>query len=67
MARIKRASPSRVTVWAQIRVAASVQVAVFIEEDVDFQTQFEQDIPLAIAAVVPGVGLAGLAPALADA
>jgi hypothetical protein len=28
---------------------------------------FEQDIPLAIAAVVPGVGLAGLRPALADA
>jgi hypothetical protein len=59
MARIKRESV-RVTVWAQIRVAASVQVAVFIEEDVDFQTQFEQDIPLAIAAVVPGVGLVGL-------
>jgi len=57
MARIQRASPKSVTVWAQIHVAASVQVAIFVEEDVDFQTQFQQDIPLAALALVPGVGL----------
>ena len=57
MARIKRKSPVLVTVWAQIRVAASVQVAIFIEERVDFQTQFQQDIPLAALALIPGVGL----------
>jgi len=57
MARIQRASPKSVSVWAQIHVAASVQVAIFVEEDVDFQTQFQQDIPLAALALVPGVGL----------
>lgn len=59
MARIRRATPEKVTVWAKIRVAASVQVAIFIEEDVDFETQFEQDIPLALAALVPGGQLLG--------
>src|SRR5262249_59709133 len=46
MARIKRATTEKVTIWAQIRVAANVQVAIFIEEEVDFETQFQQDIPL---------------------
>ena len=54
-----------VRIWAQIRVAATVQIAIFIEEEVDFETQFEQTIPLAAAVFIPGVGLAGLAPALA--
>jgi len=57
MARIKRADPHKITVWAQIRVAATVQVAIFIEDEVDFETQFEQDIPLALAVLIPGVGL----------
>jgi hypothetical protein len=57
MARIKRATPKTVTIWAQIRVAATVQVAIFIEEHVDFQTQFQQELPLAALALVPGVGI----------
>ena len=64
MARIKRATPKKVTVWAHIRVAASVQVAFFIDEEVDFETQFQQDIPLAALALVPGVGLLPAATAL---
>lgn len=57
MAAIQRKSPALVTVWAQIRVAASVQIAIFIEESIDFETQFQQDIPLAAVALIPGVGL----------
>ncbi len=68
MARIKRVTTSKVTVWAKIRVAATVQIAIFIEEDVDFETQFEQDIPLALAALVPGGQiLAGLSHAVSEA
>jgi pimeloyl-ACP methyl ester carboxylesterase len=65
MARIKRpAGSDHVTVFAQIRVAGSVQIAIFIEEDVDFETQFQQDIPLALvaaAAFASGLGPAGAA------
>jgi len=57
LARIQRANPKEVTIWAKIRVAGSVQVAIFIEEDVDFETQFEQTIPLAALALIPGVGI----------
>ena len=57
MAIIKRKSPLLITVAAQIRVAASIQIAIFIDESVDFQTQFQQDIPLAALALIPGVGL----------
>jgi hypothetical protein len=67
MARIKRLDANGVRIWAQIRVAATVQVAIFIEEEVDFETQFEQTLPLELAAFIPGVGLLGLAPALARA
>jgi hypothetical protein len=67
MARIKRVDQSGVRVWAHIRVAASVQVALFVEEDVDFETQFEQVIPLELAAVLPGGQLVGLAAALSKA
>ena len=35
-----------VRIFADLRVAGSVQVAVFFEERVDFQTQFEQKLPL---------------------
>jgi hypothetical protein len=52
-----------VTISAQIHVAASVHVAIFLDEDVSFDTQFKQDIPLALLALAPGVGLA-VAPAL---
>jgi hypothetical protein len=65
MARIKRLDPEGVRIWAQIRVAATVQVAYFFEEEVDFETQFEQLLPLEAALLIPGVGLAGLAPVLA--
>lgn len=65
MARIERVTLSdpEITIWAHIRVAGSVQVAWLIEEDVDFETQFEQTLPLELATLaVGGVGLAGLLP-----
>lgn len=64
MARIKRANTKEVTVWAQIRICATAQVAYFIEDDIDIETQFEQKIPLAALALVPGVGLLPAATAL---
>jgi hypothetical protein len=64
MARLQRANPKEVTIWAKIRVAASVQVAIFIEEEVDFETQFEQTMPLAALALIPGVGILPAATAL---
>ena len=33
----------------------SVQIAYFIEDDVDFETQFEQDLPLAAVALIAGL------------
>jgi len=53
MARIKRLDvppKDEITIWAQIRVCASYQVAYLIEDDVDMQTQFEQTIPLKLVA-----------------
>ena len=56
MARIKRLTlgdeidKNKVTIWAQIRVCATYQVAYLIEDDVDMQTQFEQTIPLDLVA-----------------
>jgi hypothetical protein len=66
MGRIQRLSKDGVRVWAHIRVAATVQIAWLIEEDVDFETEFEQEIPLAIATLAAGGGLAlaGLAAAV---
>jgi hypothetical protein len=63
MARLKRKDqdPTLVTVWAQLRIAASVHIAIFLDEDIDFETQFEQDIPLAAVALLPGVGMAVVA------
>ena len=48
MARIERLDPDNktVTIWAEIRVAATVQIAVLIEEEIDFRTQFQQKVPL---------------------
>jgi len=57
MARMKRKERGIVTIWAQIRVAASVQVAFFVDEDIDFTAQFQQDLPLAALSLILGVGL----------
>lgn len=64
MARIDRVTleDPEVTIWAHIRVAASVQIAWLIEEDVDFETQFEQKVPLELAVFAAGGGLLGIAP-----
>ena len=64
MARIMRADVHTVRIWAQIRVAATVQVAIFIEEPVDFQTQFQQDIPMAVLALAAGAELLAAATAV---
>jgi hypothetical protein len=68
MGRVQRLSPQGVRIWAHIRVAATVQIAWLIEEDVDFETEFEQSIPLALVALAAGAGplgaLAGLAAAV---
>jgi hypothetical protein len=63
MARIMRKNFAVCTIYAQIRVAATVQVAIFFKEDIDFQTQFHQDIPLAAVALVPPASLPVLAAA----
>ena len=48
LARIERFNreDKTVTIFAQLRVAGRVQVAVFLEESFEFQTQFEQRVPL---------------------
>ena len=43
-----------VTIFADIRVAGSVQVAIFLKERFDFRTQFEQNLPLAPLLIVAG-------------
>ena len=43
-----------VTIFADIRVAGSVQVAIFLKEHIDFRTQFEQNLPLAPLLIVAG-------------
>jgi hypothetical protein len=65
MARIKRITPkaNEVTIWAQIRVCASVQVAWLVDEDIDVKTQFEQTLPLSF--VLAAAFLPALAPAAA--
>jgi hypothetical protein len=66
MARISRLNPgavNTVTIWAQIHVAASVHVAIFLDEDISLDTQFKQDIPLALVVAAAGGGIATL-PAL---
>jgi hypothetical protein len=50
----KDGNPLIVTIFAQIRIAASVHIAIFFDEDIDFETQFQQDIPVAAFAFVPG-------------
>ena len=56
MARLQRLNnDSTVTIFADLRVAGSVQVAVFFKERVDFRTQFEQNIPLGLLQIVAGI------------
>jgi hypothetical protein len=67
MARIGRKPDNRllVTIHAHILVAATVQVAIFFKEDVHLETQFQQDIPLGLVAVIPpATGIAVLAAAV---
>jgi len=56
MARIARKNLAFVTIHAELKVAATVHVAIFLDEDIDFDTQFQQDIPLALAVFVPPGG-----------
>ena len=56
MARAERlnSDDKTVRIFAQIRVAGSVHVAWLFEKSVDFETQFEQNIPLAPLLIVAG-------------
>ena len=66
MARIERIDlddKGKVTIFADIRIVATVQVAWLLEEDIDIRTQFEQTLPLSLALVPLGGGaIAILAP-----
>ena len=56
MARIERLNDdSTLTIFADVRVAGSVQVAVFFKERIDFRTQFEQNLPLGLLELAAGV------------
>ena len=57
LARIERFNreDKTVTIFAEIHVAGSVQVAVFFKESRSFQTQFEQRVPLGPLLLVAGV------------
>lgn len=58
IARLPGAIDDSVTIWAELRVAATVQVAWAVEETWDIHTQFEQELPLAPFAVAfAGAGL----------
>lgn len=61
MARIQRLNDDDKTVriFADIRVAASIQVAIFFKKRVDFRTQFEQNLPLAPLLIVAGANPIG--------
>jgi hypothetical protein len=56
MARIQRIDGDQhsVTIWAEIRAAASVQVAWLLKEEREIRTQFEQKLPLEAFALVAG-------------
>ena len=57
MARAERlnSEDKTVRIFAQIRVAGSVHVAWLFEKSVDFETHFEQNIPLAPLLIVGGI------------
>ena len=54
MARLDRSDTFTVIVHARIRVVATVQVAYLFEDDVDFETEFEQKLPLSAVALLVG-------------
>jgi uncharacterized membrane protein len=56
LARIERFNreDKTVTIFADIHVAGSVQVAVFFKESRSFETQFEQRVPLGPLLLVAG-------------
>jgi len=55
MARLARSGDMfTVIIHARIRVVATVQVAYFFEDDVDFETEFEQKLPLSAVALAVG-------------
>ena len=58
MARIQRLNRDNdlniITLWCELRVAATVQVAYFLKEEKELRTQFEQDLPLGVFALVAG-------------
>jgi hypothetical protein len=58
MARIQRVALEdlNVTIFADIRVVATVQIAWLLEEDIDIRTQFKQKLPLGLAALPLGGG-----------
>ena len=69
MATLKRGQDETigtVTIVAQLKIAATVHVAIFLDEDFHLETQFQQAIPLAAVAEVlgPGVALAVLPQAI---
>lgn len=54
MASVKRPDdkPGFVTIAAQIKIAATVHIAIFLDEDVHFDAQFHQDLPLVAVATI---------------
>ena len=54
MARLQRADPKTVTIWAELHAAATVQVAWLFEEEREITTQFEQTLPLGLFALAAG-------------
>lgn len=57
MARIQRLNlngDNTITLWCELRVAATVQVAWFLKEDKELRTQFEQELPLGLFTLVAG-------------
>jgi len=57
MARVERLNhdDKTIRIFADIRVAGRIQVAVFFKKSVDFRTQFEQNLPLAPLLIVANV------------
>ena len=58
MARIQRLNRdgdgNTITLWCELRVAATVQVAWFLKEERELRTQFEQELPLGLFALAAG-------------
>lgn len=54
LARLMRVGDGQITIWAELRAAATVQVAWLLKEKREIRTQFEQTLPLAPFAVLAG-------------